>query len=393
VDWRFKTDFDYLPNPQHAIKFGIGATHHTFAPAVAQINIQGANDLPINTEFTPAKQAYQAVETALYAEDDFEISEQLKANAGLHFGGFWVENTFFPSLQPRLAVRYLLHGVSVKASFATVRQYIHLLTNSGVSLPTDLWLPATQKVPPQSSQQIAFGLAKDVFKGQFEASIETYYKWMQNVIEYKSGANFLDAPTQDWQEKVTSGKGNAYGAEFFFQRKTGRITGWIGYTLAWSNRQFADLNKGEVFPYRYDRRHDVSFVVNHALSKRIDLAGTWVYGTGNAMSLPNARFTATPSFMRPWELGNTTYTDYGTRNSYRLPAYHRLDVGVSFHREYIGKHVGKWDRTLNISAYNAYDRHNAFFIYLGQNRETGEKTFRQASLFPIIPSISYSAHF
>ena len=177
------------------------------------------------------------------------------------------------------------------------------------------------------------------------------------------------------------------------KRKFGASTGWIGYTLAWSNRQFDDLNNGEIFPYRYDRRHDMSVVFSHTFSDKIDAAATWVYGTGSAITLPVLRFSVPPSFQRPWETGNEGYyTDFGGRNSFRLPAYHRMDVGINFRRDRHYRLFGDGKRIINVSAYNSYNRKNAFFVYLGKDA-AGRQAYRQASLFPIIPSVSYSFKF
>lgn len=278
-----------------------------------------------------------------------------------------------------------------------MQQYLHLLSNSGVSLPTDLWLPVTDKVKPQFSQQIAIGAAKTIFDDKYEISVEGYYKTMKNLIAYKNGESFIGAT--DWQEKVeTDGKGWSYGAEVFLQKKFGKTNGWVGYTLSWTERQFENLNFGNKFPYRYDRRHDISVVIIHKINDKIEISGTWVYGTGNAVSFPQQIY-------RP--LGGTNGSggrlsfyqdlqDYGERNSFRMQAYHRLDVGVRIKKQ------KKWgESSWNFGLYNAYSRRNPFFIYLSreftQDPRTGQFTenrvAKQVSLFPIIPGISWSFNF
>lgn len=381
-DWSAKLDFDYLPGPNHFIKFGAGATYHTFKPGAIQFELDITGSPSIDT--TLGDDFTRATEFALYIEDDLKVSQRLKANIGIHGSGFLVDNRLFTSVQPRFSARYMLaENFSAKLSFATMAQYIHLLTNSGIGLPTDLWVPATKEVKPEHSQQIAGGFAHTFGTG-FEISLEGYYKNMQNIIEYKDGANFLDNRS-DWQKQVESGRGWSYGAELFLQKKEGSTTGWVGYTLSWTKRQFENLNFGNVFPFKYDRRHDISVALVHDLGSGITLSGTWVYGTGNAISMPLARYPAESDNIWGW-FEEVYY--YKERNGYRMRAYHRLDLGISFRKE------KKWgERTWNISAYNAYNRKNPFFIYLGWDERTNTEAFKQVSLFPILPSISYSFKF
>src|SRR6478672_11199632 len=189
-------------------------------------------------------------------------------------------------------------GWSLKGSYASMMQFIHLLSNSNVGLPTDLWVPATKKIKPQRSYQYAAGFAKSLKNNTYELSVEGYYKEMKDIIDYLDGANFVGQGT-NWEDKVAQGKGWSYGAEFLIQKKKGKYTGWIGYTLSWTNRQFAEINFGHPYPYKYDRRHDISFVNLYKVSNKLDVALTWVYGTGNAISLPLQSYQAT-SIMPPW---------------------------------------------------------------------------------------------
>lgn len=385
-DFSLKTDFDYLPNPDHYIRLGASVIHHTFTPgAVAFSNIfEGDTTVGAKPTF--------GIEHAVYVEDDYKLNDQLKVNAGLHFSGFAVESRYYPSLQPRLSARYLLRpDLSVKASYSRMAQFIHLLTNSGIGLPTDLWVPATDRIKPQYSEQIALGLAKTI-RNKYELSLEGYYKHMDNLIEYKEGASFLNLES-DWEQKVTSGRGWSYGAEVFLQKKTGKTTGWLGYTLSWTERQFDALNNfGEVFPYKYDRRHDLSLVVQHKFSSKFELSGTWVYGTGNAVTLPTGNYMSAPDFTSPgqdidWYQYNYPVRNYSKRNEYRMPAYHRLDIGMSFNRK------TKWGkRSWVIGVYNAYNRQNPFYIDVTRDKN-GHKQFTQYSLFQIIPSVSYNFSF
>jgi hypothetical protein len=370
-------DIDYLPGPNHFVKIGTGITSHYYKPGAIQAKESQPGSTGIDTLIK--YQFIHATETDTYVEDDIRLSSKLKSNLGLHFTTFTVNSKTFTSLQPRLALRYLLNpDLGVKASYAQMNQYIHLLTNSGIGLPTDLWVPVTAKVPPQKSQQWATGLAYN-YKNTYEVSIEGYYKKMNNIIEYAEGAGYLDA-NKNWEDKVEVGKGWSYGAEFFIQRKKGKTTGLIGYTLSWTNRQFENLNFGNTFPYRYDRRHDLKMAVVHKLTDRIELSADWVFGTGQAITLPVEKYMD--------DNGNEIQV-YQKRNGFRMANTHRLDVAATF-----TKVKKRYTRSWVISIYNVYNRQNPFYIYLGTTETPPYKpVFKQVSLFPIIPSISYQFKF
>jgi hypothetical protein len=269
-----------------------------------------------------------------------------------------------------------------------MRQYIHLLAFEGVGLPADLWLPSTDDVTPQFSWQIAAGLSHN-FNKKTEISLEENYKKMDNVISYKEGSGLFELT--DWQDRVTQGLGTSYGIELFYQKKLGRLTGWIGYTLSWTDRQFDELNNGEVYPYKYDRRHDLSVVANYQLGERVNISGSWVFGTGNAISLSNTTYN---SILRK-EYYEIDF--YGSKNNFRMNNYHRFDIGINFEKQ-----KKKHKRTWSIGAYNAYSRKNPFFIFTDTERVPDPQDptqfilttkFKQASLFPIIPYVSYSFKF
>lgn len=260
-------------------------------------------------------------------------------------------------------------------------QYINLLTNESIGLPTDLWVPSTEKIKPQTSWQTAIGVATTLKKG-IEFSVEAYYKEMNNVISYKEGASFFDVE-ENWEDKITQGKGTTYGLEVLLQKKSGRTTGWIGYTLAKNNRQFDGINSGKEYPYKFDRRHDFEMVAIHKVSKKFHLSATWVYGTGNAISLPEATYS---SFNQDGYISQISIL--GEKNSYRMPAYHRLDIGAEFIKK------TSWgERAWIFGVYNAYMQSNPFYVYLGRNYETDKKEYKQISLIPLIPSISYRFKF
>ncbi len=382
-----KIDFDYIPNPRHHIRYGISAVHHTFEPGAFQVVAEEGSDLTLlDSVLTPSAQI-EASEFSAYLEDDWDITSRLKANIGIHSSLFQVGSASYQSIQPRLSARFLVGDWAFKGAFATMRQNIHLLTNAGLGMPTDLWVPATPRVLPQESVQYGLGIARSLADKKFEFSVEGYYKTMDNLIEYREGAAFLDLE-EDWQDKVTSGSGESYGLEVFLQKKHGRTTGWLGYSLAETNRKFPDVNFGEEFPYRYDRRHDVKIAVSHQLQDHLEISSTWVYGTGNAITLARATFTDTEPTINNINIFSGTTEYYDGRNSFRAPAYHRLDIALRYHRVVDGERSG----TLSLSIYNAYNRYNPYFLYFGEN-DDNEPALRQVSLFPIIPSLSYSFHF
>ncbi len=375
-DMAVKVDFDYLPTADHNIKFGASVINHAFRPGVFSYKSE------VEADTTFGARTIKANELSAYVEDDFQIGNKLRLNAGLHGSLFSVRDKTFLSLQPRLSARYLVgQDISLKASYAQMRQFIHLLSNSGVGLPTDLWVPATDLVKPQESWQVAVGVAKS-FNG-FELSLESYYKEMDNLIEYLDGASFFNTD-DDWEEKVAAGSGTSYGTEFLIQKKTGRLTGWVGYTWSKTTRQFEDLNFGEEYPYKYDRRHDLSVVSVYQINDQVSISGTWVYGTGNAVSLPESQFqnfnpTSNGFFSQGLEY-------YPSRNNYRMRDYHRLDVGIS-----MSKQKKRGVRTWSLGAYNLYSRRNPFYIDI-RSTSTGRE-FVQTSLFPIIPYLTYSFEF
>ncbi|HZX74951.1 MAG TPA: TonB-dependent receptor plug domain-containing protein [Cyclobacteriaceae bacterium] len=383
-DWAAKIDFDYIPNPNHFIRFGVNNIWHTFSPGVYNYKITGQEDV------TGGATATKAYEGSVYLEDDWKISNRLKFNVGAHASTFAVENKWYHSLQPRLSSRFLItDDLALKASVSSMTQYIHLLTNSGIGLPTDLWVPSTASIKPQQAKQVGLGIAK-TYNSKYEFSLEGYYKKMDGLIEYKDGASFLNVD-QNWQDNVVSGgHGKSYGMEVFLQKKTGAITGWLGYTLSKTTRQFDELNFGKVYPYKYDRRHDISLVLSYAWNKHMDFSMTWVYGSGNSITLPLA--TLQGSSINPRDASTLvgtysarSYYYYGDRNSYRMNSYQRMDISFSWWKD------KKWgQRKWTLAVYNLYNYKNPFYVGLVSDSQNQRVKFIQYSLFPIIPSISYS---
>jgi len=384
-DLGVKIDIDWLPSPHHSIRFGGNAIYHNFQPGV--LSFKAGEEETGGIDTTLNQQKINAAEMYIFAEDDWTISRRIKANLGVHGSMFHVRGKNYFSGQPRLSVRYLLNEKSsLKASYCRMRQYLHLLANSSINLPTDLWVPPTDRIKPQQSWQAALGYARDL--PEIELSAEVYYKEMKKMITYKDGTSFL-LVTDSWENKVAIGNGQSYGLELFAQKKYGKTTGWIGYTLSWSWRKFEEINFGQKFPYKYDRRHDISIVVTHQISKRIDISGTWVFGTGNAITLPQGYYNAMPVIDdngNIYEAGDII--DYGSRNGYRMNPYHRMDLGINFKRQM--KH---WQRVWSLSVFNLYNRKNPFYIYQDYDYIQQKNVFKQVSLFPVLPSFSYAIKF
>ncbi len=399
-DLTAKIDLDYLPTPDHFIRFGASAIRHAFKPGIGRYRFEETGEVPLDTELTPDTEVFRGMEYYLYAEDDINLGNRLGVNLGVHFSGMAVQGTNYTSLQPRLAMSFLLSpNWSFKASYSTMQQYLHLLTNSGINLPTDLWVAATSRVKPQQAWQAATGMHYAVPNGSYEFSVEGYYKSMKNLIEFKSGTSFL-ATNEDWQDKIEVGEGWSYGAEVFVRKKAGRTTGWLGYTLSWTERQFDGLNQGRVFPFRYDRRHDISIALSYQMYENTDVGLTWVYGTGNSITLPTARFKDVDytEHIRTADL-----LGYGDRNGYRMGAYHRLDLALNWHKDRAWR-SSKGSSTFTISIYNLYIRRNPYFIFgTGRGTSSGGTPldedfiityrYRQISLFPLIPTFYYRFHF
>lgn len=395
-DYVVKSGFDYVPNPNHYIKFGGQFIYHQFRPGAVAVKSNA-----IGTNFK-SNSLYEAFENGLFIEDDWKINDRWRANFGFRLTNFIIKTENYLNPEPRASLRYLItKDLSVKASYAIMNQYMHLLSNTGIGLPTDLWVPATKKAPFMQSQQGALGLSKDFLEKGYDVSIEGYYKEMNHVLGYKEGASFLslgdnEGNTVSWEDNVTTGKGWSYGGELLLRKNTGAFTGWVGYTLSWTQMQFDELNFGKKFYARYDRRHDISVVGVYKLSKAITLSATWVYGTGNAITLPLNTYMANTfglpySPLNPTGLnqdGNVYVQDYGQqRNAYRMSAYHRGDIAIQFHRD--NKRSSK---TFELGFYNVYNRKNPFFYFI-QSDDDGNQKLMQVSLFPIIPSVSWTWKF
>lgn len=396
-DFAVKQDFDFRPNSNHTIKFGGLFTYHLFTPSAYVLKDQFAS------VDTSSETRVNAFENAVYIEDDIKMGLKWRMNPGIRISHFNTQKRNYINAEPRLGVSYnIRNDFALKASGAVMNQYIHLLTNTGLGLPTDLWIPSSKQIAPQRSWQVAAGAAKDFIDQNFSISIEAYYKKMDNIIAYKEGASFLEVnpgsnsnPYQ-YEDNITAGEGWSQGVEFLLQRKSGKVSGWVGYTLSWTQWQFDELNFGEKFWARYDRRHDVSVVLIYEAIKQKDdqnglkLSATWVYGTGNAITLPIAQFNApihSPTGINQDGYYGVEASQYTSRNAFRMAAYHRLDVGIQVTRK-----MKWWIRTWEFSVYNAYNRLNPYFYYTS-SLPNGEVVLKQITLFPIIPSVSWNIKF
>ena len=402
-DWNTKVDFNYLAWVRHDIKFGINQTFHTFHPSSATAKIG-------ETNYDSGKTIDQyANELAAYLGDNFDLTEKLSIYGGIRATFFqqlgpymrFVKNNIgetidtisyrwgeeivhYAYLEPRFSTRYVINDkMSLKASYTQNYQYVHLANIASMSLPTDLWVSSSTLVKPQFSTQYAIGFFNNFFKDKLETSVETYYKKMDHMIAYKDGAQPDDNMQDNPDNNFTFGQGKSYGIEFFINKKLGKFTGWIGYTWSVTNRQFDEINKGEWYPAKYDRRHDLSIVSSYHLNKRWSFSATFVYATGNAMTMPISRYF----------IGGKMITEYGARNSYRMNPYHRLDISVTLK----GKQNKRFKSYWNFSVYNVYNRQNPYFIYFGQEGSLYDGNLKitpyQVSLFPVIPSISWNFEF
>ncbi|MGB4885305.1 MAG: TonB-dependent receptor, partial [Ferruginibacter sp.] len=290
----------------------------------------------------------------------------------------------YTGLEPRFTLRHSLNeATSLKASVTRNLQFIHLVSNAGTTLPTDIWVPSTYLVKPQISWLYAAGIYKNFKNGTYETSVELYYKQMQNQIEYREG--YTPSTLRDTEEDFTFGKGWSYGTEFFVNKLKGKLTGWIGYTLSQTWRKFPALNDGQKFPAKFDRRHDLSVVAMYELNAKWKLSATFVYGTGNAFTLP----------VNFYIYDGILTQEYSKINQYRLPAYHRLDFAAILTP--LKNKNRKWQSQWVFGAYNIYSRKNPYFIYFDQTGSPYNGSLKiqgkQVSIFPIIPSVTWNFRF
>lgn len=415
-DWGGKADFSYYPTTRHKLKWGLNYIYHTFTP----IGVSAESDDVVFD--TGLAQKLRSHESAVYFLDEFDVTENLRINAGLRYSTFqhvgpftrYIKGDgistqdstieygkgdlikFYQGLEPRISMRWMLPDKSsIKAGYSYNFQYVHLTSLSAVSLPTDIWYPTTSIAKPQQGWQGSIGYFRNFLDNHFESSVELYYKGMKNLIEYKEGALPGDNVNDNTDNLLVFGTGWSYGAEFFLKKRVGDLTGWIGYTWSKTERKFPDLNNGEPFPAKYDRRHDLSVVLSYKLSERWVFSAAFIYATGNTLTLPSAWYIQDQDLLFA----------YGPRNSTRMAPYHRLDLSAIWYskrfKESVDPATGetiqekkKFKYNWAFSIYNVYNRANPYFLYVDNDGDFFQGTFnisvKQVTLFPIIPSVTWN---
>ncbi len=389
-------DVDYVLNTNHYIRFGCNSTLHLFSPGVFATQDEYNQESGIETTDTAiGTRNIPSVETHAYIEDEYKMGDRLKFNLGLHYSNFSVDNNFYQSFEPRLSARYMItNDLSFKMSYITMKQYLMLLTSNSISLPTDLWIPVEGDLKPQKSWQTAGGFTY-ALNNKYLFSLEGFYKEMFNVTEYKEGAGIFNMQG-DFTKALTQGYGESYGAEFYARKSAGKTTGWISYTLSWANRRFDDVGDGQVFPYRYDRRHQFNIVVDHKINEKWNFGADWVFGTGYPFTLGEGKFISINelgSNSQDMFYPNERFTEaIGNRNNYRMPNYHRLDINFNY------KKIKKQrERTWSFGTYNTYFQKNPFMIMRAVNYDpfTGEQEVKmqQLSILVFVPYFRWTINF
>lgn len=395
-DINFKQDFDYFLNSNNKMKFGVNAIYHTFKPGELSGGNSSFNPIVLDTRY--------GLEAAAYIQNDMKIGSRWSLMYGLRYSAFNLmgDGTAYEfdgngvltnsteysrgesialhhGLEPRFSMSYILsENNSIKLGYNRNLQYLHRVTNSTTSSPTDIWVPSSNNVLPQLADQIAIGYYQNFNKNMFSFTGEVYYKALQNQIDYRTGAsNFLNELIEG---EFVYGKGRSYGLELQLQKKKGKFTGWLSYTLSRALRTFDAIDNGREFSARQDRIHDISLVTMYNLTERVALSAAWIYYTGDAVTFPSGKY----------ELNGTVIPYYTERNGYRMPDYHRLDLGATFYF----KEREKFEHNLNVSIYNAYNRENAYTITFQEAENDPTQTEAvQTTLFKIIPSITYNFNF
>ena len=407
-----RTEWSFYPNPRHVIKGGIDYVHHDFIPT--DFSARSGD-----TEFdTGTSEQTFSHEAGVYLQDDFDITEAVRLHAGMRWSGFWHVGPFtrypmdtpgittqpvteyapgelvqfYGGWEPRLALRVTTGPrSSLKAGYSENYQYVHLTSLGTSSLPGDIWIPSSDRVKPQWGRQASLGYFKTLGEDEnWEASIEGYWKELENLVAYAENTSPEDNIGNNVDNNLVFGEGWSYGVEAFLKKRQGQFTGWIGYTWSKTERQFDDLNMGLNFPAKYDRRHDLSVVLDYTLSKAWRFGGAFVYATGNSLTLPVQRY-----------IFEGRITDvYGARNGFRMAPYHRADVSATYTPD-PAKSEKKGDirreSSWTFGVYNLYNRLNPYFIYFSNEGDLTSGTLdlqaNQVSLFPIIPSVTWNFKF
>lgn len=384
-DLNGKLAFQYFPNLNHSIQFGLNYLNHTFR-SQGDSKTQSGTEPPsgINTNNIPAK---FFDEFAFYLNDEIRISDAFSLNLGLRFPGFSSKEVQYFRVEPRATAKLSLNSTSsIKAAYTVMNQFLHLVPSSTASVPSDIWIPSSKRTKPQLSEQYALGFFKNFKNNQFESSIEVYYKTMDNQVLFQEGNQLIES--LDIDELLTYGKGWSYGVELFLRKNTGKLTGWVSYTLSKTEQKFEALNFGSRFPFRYDRRHDLSVVGTYNFNKKWSMSGVFIYSTGGVYTLPVGRVNVANA----GSLFEGNYFVYDERNNARLNPYHRFDLSVSNKKK--GRLFKKeYQREWVFGVYNLYSRQNPYFVFYQVDPLTNEPKARQVSLLPILPNITYNFKF
>ena len=408
-DYGLKSELTWIPSPKHNLRFGVHNVFHDCIPG--HFDVEAGEGVAFNI---PTTQHYLGNELSIYVHDEWDISRHWKLNMGVrytnynHLGPFkrYVTDEFgqltdsilYPAgksiaqynrAEPRLALRWLIDSTtSIKASATLNYQFMHQISIATISLPTDVWMPSTDLIKPQTVLQYSLGVFKNFHQNMFESYVDLYYKQMYNLPEYREGIG-LSMLHLNTDQLYVFGKGWAAGAEFFVKKSRGRFTGFIGYTLSFTRRQFDDLNGGKPFWAKYDRRHDVTISLSYEiLPNKLKASALWVYQSGNTMTVPLGYYLYMGSVV----------TEFSDRNEYRVNPYHRLDISV----DWTIKKTAKFETGLNFSIYNVYNRQNPFLVFFETSVTTEDGDLSsfsmqnhayQMSLFPIIPSVMWTFKF
>ncbi|SFE56264.1 TonB-dependent receptor [Thermophagus xiamenensis] len=391
-DFTLKSDFEFYSSPDYTLRFGVSGVLHRFNPGVdivkTAIGTESNGQTTVLEDVRVTGHEYRG-----YIEQEFALNDRFKGNTGLHAAFFLGGSTPYWSIEPRISLRYrLLPRLDLKGAYSRMSQFIHLVGTAGFSLPTDLWLPVSDNIEPMRSQQGTLGV--NIYLGRYSRyilSFEGYLKSFENILSYKESTGFFDYSTA-WEDKLTSGYGESFGGEMLLQKNSGNLTGWLGYTYSHTTSYFDELNEGNSFPGRYDRRHDASIFLNYRINHQTSGSLTWMFGSGNPVTLPEEKYFA-PTF----PFGETPEYGYSQSvnsvNNFRMPSFHRLDVGINFTKK---KERGV--RTWSVGVINVYGHQNPFLLYFAENDEAPEgeasMELKQLSLFPFpIPYVKFSFKF
>lgn len=389
IDYSFAMTGDYYAGEKQRLTLGINVVDHAYRPVIKSTNTR---ENQVITTLEDSSRTYSAREWAFFVTDKIQLGKQTKALLGARLTGFAVEDKDYLFLEPRFLLEKMLSSrSSIYLSATRMTQNAHLLVNPGIGLPSDLWVPSTSRIAPEISDQITLAYDQQLPWG-LSSRVSIYSKWQQNLLEYNNPLDLFYTilnnenivPVEDtnrgWEDRVSVGTGWARGVEVSISRAVGRLTGWAAYSYAFNERQFDDINDGAVFPYRFDRRHDINAGVKYVLGSRFDVAADFVYGTGNALTLALTEILGAE--------GEVLLVP-GPRNGFRLPSFHRMNLRVNYNTDVTGG--GEFMASLAI--YNIYNRLNPYYIYLYEDELSNSREFRQVSLFPLLPSLQLSYSF